>query len=63
MRLVNVRDYNDRKYINPDTGRPVMVKVGTRKGKGTTHFFYLTEGQGRVYISKDNFYLKWEMES
>jgi len=54
MKLTRIR--NVGRFINPETGRAVNVKRGTRAGRNTDHLFYLQSGR-RVYIGDATFKL------
>jgi len=57
MKLSHIRCLG--RYLNPDTGRPVNVHKGNRKGYGTDHLFYAYRYK-RVFISDADFYSKWK---
>ena len=46
------------RYVNPETGHPVNVHKGARRGRGTDHLFYLLRGR-RILIADNEFRERW----
>jgi hypothetical protein len=57
MKLTRIRDLGRHK--NPETGRFVNVKKGTRVGRSTDVIFYLYRGT-RIIIDDADFYNNWK---
>ena len=59
MRLTNIRRMG--RYVNPETGRPVNVHKGRKKGYGVDVMFWLLRGK-RQFISDFEFSRSWKKE-